>query len=86
MRGYCRNNISYGTNRKKMKDQSVIKRKLKVKMDKDQIGLSFLGGFTFWRRREEKRGGRKKERKKKKKKKKEKRIKGMDFYTLVWML
>ena len=43
MKGYCKNSISCGENRKKMEDQSVIKGKLKTKRQNISSGLSFLG-------------------------------------------
>ena len=56
MKGYCRNSISCGANRKKMKDQSVIKGKLKIKRKNISSGLSFLGELI---RVEEERGKKK---------------------------
>ena len=58
MKGYSRNNISCGANRKKMEDQSVIKGKLKIKRQNISSGLSFLGEFI----RVEKERGKKKRR------------------------
>ena len=56
MKGYCRNSISCGENRKKMEDQTVIKGKLKIKRQNISSGLSFLGELI---RVEEERGNKK---------------------------
>ena len=76
MRCYYRNGISCGANRRELKDQSVIKGKIKIKWEKTKLVSHLRDWVGFYVKRGEE---------KKKRKKKEKRISGIDCYGFVWI-
>ena len=65
MRGYYRNGISCGANRREVEDQGVMKGKLKIKKGIRPSWSLILEEASTRRRREEKRRGRRRRRRRK---------------------